>query len=105
MSGIVCLHTRMNATAAGIAAALMEWFDLFGVVKTWVSDCVKIEIILKVSRLFGAHHQFVTSYCPLADGTVEVVNRVIVRTLKTLCSECFWSRERGPQFYRYFNLL
>jgi hypothetical protein len=90
MSGFVRLHPSTNATAAETAAAMMEWFGLFGVVKTWVSDSgshFKNEVITKMGRLFGAHHHFVTPHCPWANGTVEVVNRVIVRTLKVLCSE------------------
>ncbi|KAF0735458.1 hypothetical protein Ae201684P_022368 [Aphanomyces euteiches] len=90
MSGFVRLHASSTATSAETAAALMEWFSLFGVVKTWVSDCgshFKNEVIDAMRRMFGAHHHFVTPHCPWANGTVEVVNRLIVRTLKVLCSE------------------
>ncbi|KAH9109322.1 hypothetical protein AeMF1_015599 [Aphanomyces euteiches] len=90
MSGFVRLHASSTATAAETAAALMEWFSLFGVVKTWVSDCgsnFKNEVIDAMRRMFGAHHHFVTPHCPWANETVEVVNRLIVRTLKVLCSE------------------
>ncbi|KAH9140433.1 hypothetical protein AeRB84_015334, partial [Aphanomyces euteiches] len=90
MSGFVRLHASSTATAAETAAALMEWFSIFGVVKTWVSDCgshFKNEVIDAMRRMFGSHHHFVTPHCPWANGTVEVVNRLIVRTLKALCSE------------------
>ncbi|KAH9076343.1 hypothetical protein Ae201684P_010289 [Aphanomyces euteiches] len=90
MSGFVRLHASSTATAAETAAALMEWFSLFGVVKTWVSDCgshFKNEVIDAMRRMFGAHHHFVTPHCPWANGTVEVVSRLIVRTLMVLCSE------------------
>ncbi|KAH9184502.1 hypothetical protein AeNC1_013522, partial [Aphanomyces euteiches] len=90
MSGFVRLHASSTATSAETAAALMEWFSLFGVVTTWVSDCgshFKNEVIDAMRRMFGAHHHFVTPHCPWANGTVEVVNRLIVRTLKVLCSE------------------
>ncbi|KAF0754023.1 hypothetical protein AaE_005489, partial [Aphanomyces astaci] len=52
----------------------MEWFGLFGVVKTWVSDCVshfKNELINTMGRMFGVNHHFVTPHCPWANGTVE----------------------------------
>ncbi|KAF0721342.1 hypothetical protein AaE_010085, partial [Aphanomyces astaci] len=44
-------------------------------------------MVSTIGRMFGVHHHFVTPHCPWANGTVEVVNRIIVRTLKTLCSE------------------
>ncbi|KAH9108632.1 hypothetical protein AeMF1_016210 [Aphanomyces euteiches] len=75
LSGFVRLHAS--------ASALMEWFSMFGVVKTWVSDCgshFQNQIVDTLRRMLGAHHQFVTPHCPWANGTVEVVNRLIVRS-------------------------
>ena len=40
-----------------------------------------------LKKKLGAHHHFTTPYCPWANGTVEVVNRSILRTVKTLLSE------------------
>jgi len=40
-----------------------------------------------VAKIFGAHHHFVTAYCPWANGTVEVVNRMLLRVLKSMLSE------------------
>ncbi|KAF0707228.1 hypothetical protein AaE_013713 [Aphanomyces astaci] len=100
MSGFVRLHASATATAVETAAALMEWFGLFGVVKTWVSDCgshFKNEMASTIGRMFGVHHHFVTPHCPWANGTMEVVNRVIVRTLKTLCSEMLLQPTEWPK--------
>jgi len=63
---------------------------MFGVVHAWVSDCgshFKNLLINQLSALVGAHHHFVTPYCPWANGTVEVVNAAVIRALKALCSE------------------
>ncbi|ETV78978.1 hypothetical protein H257_07762 [Aphanomyces astaci] len=90
ISGFVRLHASTTASAAETAAALMEWFGLFGVVRTWVSDSgshFKNELVSTLGRMFGVHHHFVTPHCPWANRTVEVVNRIVIRTLKTLCSE------------------
>jgi IS30 family transposase len=40
-----------------------------------------------VRRVWGAQHHFVTAYCPWANGTVEVVNRMLLRVLKSMSSE------------------
>ncbi|KAF0709695.1 hypothetical protein AaE_012802, partial [Aphanomyces astaci] len=45
------------------------------------------EILDKIRKAAGAHHYFTTAYCPWANGTVEVINRQILRAVKTLTSE------------------
>jgi hypothetical protein len=90
MSGYVRVYPGEAATAAATAAALTDWFGLFGVVATWVSDCgshFKNEVIAALRQTLGAHHHFVTPHCPWANGTVEVVNRAIIRMVKALSSE------------------
>ncbi|ETV95907.1 hypothetical protein H310_10572 [Aphanomyces invadans] len=37
--------------------------------------------------MVGAHHHITTAYSPWANGTVEVVNRLVLLTLKALLSE------------------
>ncbi|KAF0718358.1 Aste57867_1739 [Aphanomyces stellatus] len=75
MSGFVHLHAAESADSTATAAALMAWFTLYGCVDTWVSDdgC--------------AHHHITTAYSPWANGTVEVVNRLVLRAVKALLSE------------------
>ncbi|ETV71515.1 hypothetical protein H257_13178 [Aphanomyces astaci] len=89
-SGFVRLHVSTTGSAAETTAALMEWFGLFGVVKTWVFDSgchFKNELVSTLGHMFGVHHHFVTPHCPWANGTVAVVNRNVAQTLKTLCIE------------------
>ncbi|KAH9128215.1 hypothetical protein LEN26_009141 [Aphanomyces euteiches] len=90
MSGFIRLHAAANAMSHETADALIEWFSLFGVVKTWVFDCgspFKNEIIDRIRRVYGSHHHFVTPHCPWANGTVEGVNRLILRVMQSLISE------------------
>jgi hypothetical protein len=47
----------------------------------------KNEVIEKVRKLVGAHHHITTTYSPWANGTIEVVNRLVSRAVKTLSSE------------------
>ena len=76
-------HRRIKPT-------LMDWFATFGVCHTWVSDQgshFKNEVIEALKRQLGAHHHFTTAYAPWSNGTVEVMNRLLVRLLRGLCSE------------------
>ncbi|OQR83686.1 hypothetical protein ACHHYP_14408 [Achlya hypogyna] len=99
MSGFCILYPSSTADATTTAQALMHWFAMFGVVNTWVSDCgshFKNSITEELSNLVGAHHHFVTPYCPWANGTVEVVNASVLRMLKALSSELRLRTDRWP---------
>uniref|UniRef100_H3GD34 Chromo domain-containing protein n=1 Tax=Phytophthora ramorum TaxID=164328 RepID=H3GD34_PHYRM len=73
MSGYVELIACAPAGADQAYHGLMDWFKRFGVVLLW--------------RALGAHHHFKTAYTPWANGTVEVVNREILKSIKALLSE------------------
>jgi transposase InsO family protein len=75
------------ATAAAAAEALVHWFTEFGVCHTWISDQgshFKNSIIAELRKLTRGHHHFSLPYTPWSNGTVEVVNRELVRCLKAL---------------------
>ncbi len=87
MSGFVRLYPAENVDAVTTAVFLMDWFTTFGCVDTWVSDGgshFKNEVIEKVRKLVGTHHHITTAY---SNGTIEVVNRFVLRAVKTLSSE------------------
>lgn len=73
-----------------VVNALIDWFKRFGIVFQHVSDQgthFKNRVVDELcSRLHIARH-FTTAYTPWANGTVEIVNRHILRILKALCSE------------------
>lgn len=90
MSGYCELVECITADAETVQEALTDWFKRFGVVHQWVSDQgahFKNKVIDALRKLVGSHHHFVTAYTPWANGTVEVVNRVLLRCLKALLSE------------------
>ncbi|KAH9108266.1 hypothetical protein LEN26_014132 [Aphanomyces euteiches] len=99
MSGFVQLYASETADAAATAKSLMAWFTTFGCVDTWVSDGgshFKNEVIEKVRKMVGAHHHITTAYSPWANGTVEVVNRLILRTTRALLSEMKLHADEWP---------
>ncbi|KAG9408722.1 hypothetical protein AC1031_022134 [Aphanomyces cochlioides] len=90
MSGFVRLWPSETSDATSTANGLLDSFTTFGYVHTWVSDSgshFKNEVIDKLRKAAGARHHFTTAYCPWANGTVEVVNRLILRAVKKLTSE------------------
>jgi transposase InsO family protein len=90
MSGFVELIACQRCTAEECVDALCDWFKRYGPVYQWVSDQgshFKNQAVEAVSKLFGAAHHFVTAYCPWANGTVEVANRMLLRVLKSILSE------------------
>ncbi|KAJ8558819.1 hypothetical protein ON010_g8630 [Phytophthora cinnamomi] len=90
MSGFVELVPCSAATSSEVFIALTDWFKRYGVVNQWVSDQgshFKNTLIELLRRKLGAHHHFVTAYSPWANGTVEVVNRLILRCIKAILSE------------------
>ncbi|KAF0702836.1 hypothetical protein AaE_015685 [Aphanomyces astaci] len=99
MSGFVQLFAAESADAAATALCLMTWFTTFGCVDTWVSDGgshFKNEVIEKVRKWVGAHHHITTAYSPWANGTVEVVNRLVLRAVKALLSEIKLNADEWP---------
>ncbi|KAH9132765.1 hypothetical protein AeRB84_020938 [Aphanomyces euteiches] len=90
MSGFVHLIPAESADATSTATALMGWFTLYGCVETWVTDGgshFKNEVVEKIRKMVGEHHHITTAYSPWANGTVEVVNRLILRAVRALLSE------------------
>ncbi|KAG3194621.1 hypothetical protein PC128_g9193 [Phytophthora cactorum] len=75
-SKLVWLVPCEAADAETIFHCLTDWFSIFGVCRTWVSDQgthFKNKTIEALQHALGAHHHFITARCPWANGTVEVV--------------------------------
>jgi transposase InsO family protein len=90
MSGFLELVACGSCTAEECVEALRDWFMRYGPVFQWVSDQgshFKNQAVDVMAKLFGASHHFVTAYCPWANGTVEVANRMLLRVLRSLLSE------------------
>ncbi|KAF0726127.1 hypothetical protein Ae201684P_020445 [Aphanomyces euteiches] len=89
-SGFCLLHPCQAATAENCASALCHWFSLFGIVKTWVTDRgahFKNEVISALSQALSTQHHFSTAYSPWSNGTIEVLNRQLLRCVITMMIE------------------
>lgn len=89
-SSYVRLVKCKSADAENTVQALQDWFATFGVVLHWVSDRgshFKNEVVAALSEQNKASHRFTLAYAPWSNGTVEVVNREVLRILRALCSE------------------
>ncbi|ETO66354.1 hypothetical protein F444_16481 [Phytophthora nicotianae P1976] len=89
-SKFVWLMPTDAATADNTFDFLMDWFACFGVCRFWVSDQgthFKNKVIEDMQHAMGSHHHFTTARCPWANGTVEVVNREILRCCRALLFE------------------
>ncbi|GMF43963.1 unnamed protein product [Phytophthora fragariaefolia] len=82
--GFVELYARTCATS------LLAWSHRYGVVWQWVSDQgtpFKNQVVHELAMKLGANHHFTTAYCPWANGTVEVVNRLLLKCIRAVLSE------------------
>ncbi|OWZ21848.1 hypothetical protein PHMEG_0003542 [Phytophthora megakarya] len=85
LSGFVELIECERPTSNVAYHGLLGWFKRFGIVHQWISDQGSPfigELVDKFRVLLGAQHHFGTAYTPWANGSVEVVNRLILRSLK-----------------------
>ncbi|GMG14688.1 unnamed protein product [Phytophthora fragariaefolia] len=89
-SGFVELYPAAEPDARTCATSLLQWFYRYGVVWQWVSDQgthFKNQVIQELASRLGANHHFTTAYCPWANGTVEVVNRLLLKCIRAVLSE------------------
>jgi hypothetical protein len=78
------------ANAVTTAAAHIDWFATFGVVLDWISDRgshFRNVVVCQIRERNHSSRRFTLAHCPWSNGTVEVVNREILRLLRALCSE------------------
>ena len=78
------------ANAETTVKSLIKSFSAFGTVPRWVSDQhshLKNEIVGGLREKTHGFHHFTVSYCPWTTGTVEVVCRELIRTMRALLSE------------------
>jgi IS30 family transposase len=83
---------RPSRIADGESAvhAVLELCSTFGIVHNWCSDqgrnFVKF-LMQSVARELRVQHRFTTAYAPWANGNVEMVCRIVLSSLRKLCSE------------------
>ena len=90
LSNFVELIPSKTADHFVVADALLDWAKRFGVPDVHVSDNgshFKNSVINELTRLMNIRHHFVVAHSPMSNGTVEVVNRLLLQVLQTLCSK------------------
>ncbi|POM64802.1 Chromodomain containing hypothetical protein putative [Phytophthora palmivora] len=107
-SKFVWLMPTDAATADNTFECLMRWFAMFGVVRWWVSDQgthFKNKVLEGLQHALGAHRHFTTARCTWTNGTVEVVNREVLRCCRALLSE--WRLQSGewPRVIKNFQMV
>ena len=69
---------------------ILKWIASFGTVNKWVTDRnshFKNEVAACLEEQTNVGHYFTLAYCPLSNGTVEVVCEELLRALRALLSE------------------
>ncbi|POM64854.1 LOW QUALITY PROTEIN: Hypothetical protein PHPALM_19574 [Phytophthora palmivora] len=90
MTGYCELVVCGDPTAQAPCRCLLDWFKRFGPVPQWVSDQgthYKNQLLEMLQKSYGSAHHFTTAYCPWANGTVEVMNRLLLKCLRDILSE------------------
>jgi Integrase zinc binding domain/Integrase core domain len=90
LSSFVWLVPCATADTQATAIALMDWFSLFGISRTWVSDRgshLKNKIMETIRQTLRTRHHFTTANSPWANGTVERLCREVLRATRALLSE------------------
>jgi len=75
---------------AVVVHALVDWYKRFGVAETHVRDKdshFKNKVVAELNDILKTKHHFTTAYSPKSNGTVERVNREIMKVLRSLVSE------------------
>ncbi|OWZ19829.1 hypothetical protein PHMEG_0005856 [Phytophthora megakarya] len=89
-----------RAIADSVYHSFPDWLKRFGIVHSWDSDQGSLfisEMILKLCYLLGSQHHFVTVYSSWANRLVEVINRLVLRSLKVLLGELKLPVNQWPQ--------
>jgi hypothetical protein len=87
LSGFTRLRHCESANAETVAVHLLQWMSDFGVPKIQVSDQgshFKNKVIAEINRQLRSHHHFTTAYSPFANGSIEIIVKDFLNTLKKL---------------------
>jgi hypothetical protein len=77
-------------TADAAVSGLIGWFAEFGPPKVLVSDRgshFRNQVVQGLTKQYAQKHHFTLAYCPWSNGTIEVVNRLLVKIARALLSE------------------
>ena len=89
-SKFVELIPSNTADAEVVVESLLNWFSRFGVVPIWVSDQgthFKNTVMKELARRMKCKHHFTPVYSPWANGSIERMNKELLRVLRALLLE------------------
>ncbi|OWZ02820.1 LOW QUALITY PROTEIN: Chromodomain protein [Phytophthora megakarya] len=107
-SKYVWLLVCTSADAETTFESLFDWFAAFGVCRAWVFDQgthFKNKTIEALQHALGVHHHFTTAQCPWANGTVEMVNREVLRCCRALLSEWRMQPREWPRVIKIVQMV
>lgn len=90
LSSFVWIRASTVANGEFAASVLSQWVASFGSMKWLVTDQGShvVNVLHEAMiRMFRARRHFTTTYSPWANGTVERINRELLRSCKALLSE------------------
>ena len=90
LSHAVDLIPTKDTKAARVVEACLHWFSRYGVPSMVVTDQgahFRNVLVNEMEHQLGIKHVFSVPYCPWSNGTVERVNREVIRLLGILRSE------------------
>jgi len=79
-----------NSSHYQVVDSLLQWHARFGLPTIHISDQAsyfKHSVCEELRRILGITHRFTPANTPHSNGTVELVNRLILRLFRTLMSE------------------
>lgn len=89
-SGYKWLCPTSAANAEHAAKCIAKWIEVFTVMDVWVSDQgshFKNSVMDILAESYGIRHHFTLTYSAWTNGTVERVNREVLRATRALMSE------------------
>jgi len=109
-SGFVTLTPCGSPDSQITTQALLEWRAMFGTPNMFVSDQGSYfvgEVMRTLVERIGVEHHLTTAYIHYPNGTVEVVNKLVLQAIRTLISELRWKKEEWesliPVISHYLN--
>ena len=89
-SSFVNLIPCSTPTSDVVVKALLNWYSLFGVSLTHISDQgshFKNKVVAELNRRLSTKHHFTLPYTPWSNGTIEIVNKSLRKLIRVWISE------------------
>eukprot|EP00924_Labyrinthula_sp_SR-Ha-C_P001815 snap_masked-scaffold_91-processed-gene-0.38-mRNA-1 protein AED:0.44 eAED:0.45 QI:0/-1/0/1/-1/1/1/0/2328 len=98
---VMMVHDK-SASAHVVVKALVKWRAENGIppsfkLSTDNGSHFSNQIIREFNKIYGGQHHFSVVYSPWSNGSVEVMNRFILRNLRQMCSEYNLPYEQWPE--------